>query len=163
MSGVDRKPLIASVLMAIAFIGIWVIGHYTDRVVFSEPASAFRFLTLTTLPWIIQVFLSALSRHQFHFSDHGFELSMIAFFGLLTMLAQEEIKNSNLPNLILAVEATLVLVLVTLYINTRRPTKGALLPPGWRLLSYVLGVVAVETYILVSLLPHIKKWALSFS
>ena len=163
MSEADLKPLWAAVFMSILFLGVWVFAHKMGYVEFDKPALAYRFLGLTTLLWIGQVFLSSMSGHHFQFSDHGFELCCIALVEILTLLAQGEIENSRVPDVGYALVVVLVLVLGTLYINTRRPAKGSLLPAHWRFVSYVLGTIAAEIYILVSLSPHIKTWTRLFS
>jgi hypothetical protein len=155
----DTKRLIIAIVMALLFVGIWLLASWLGYIEFRDTNKVSNFLVMTSALWIAEVFLTGLAGSKYTFSEHGLHLTMLSFVSLITLLATSNLTGHSIPDLGAAFAVTFLLMAFALYlaVKKRHPLNG--MPWRFRALSLVAGIVAAEVYILFWLSPEIVKWS----
>jgi len=150
------KPIGAFILMVVIFIGSWYLAHLTGLMVFKSVASVIRFLAITTSLMGFQLIISTMTGTPFEFVDHGLQLSIIAFISVITLYGNNALGNYTNEDIFLALVLTLVSMGSTMYINVKEKREKAPVSQGWRLINFCLGIISIQTYIIVSIEQEIQ-------
>ncbi|MDF3035039.1 MAG: hypothetical protein K0S28_313 [Paucimonas sp.] len=156
----DTKRLIAAMLMAVLFVGLWLLASSFHFVVYQDISKVRHFLIMTSFLWVGEVLIGGLTSNKYSFSEHGLQLSILAFVSLITLDATSNLtgyKNAELRSAMAFAFAMLALG-VFLAVKKRHPEYG--MPWQWRALSLLAGVLAAESYVFVCLSPEIRQWHL---
>lgn len=151
----NLKVTVAMILTALLFCGVWIAGHLCGYFTYHDPKAAYKFLGTSVSLWVAQFLITYFYRKEFLFRDHGFDLILLSFFGFVTMVSQQQISNSDLPDVSIGENVTLIFLLIMLFGNGRKHKNNPAPSVWWRLTSYIFGVIAAELYIAISLYPHV--------
>lgn len=178
MKKMDNKFLSAIGLLFFFFLimpcGLWRFEVLKLR----EPPQVFGILFVTVLVLCIKAFITYFAKQNYLFSDHGFQLCLLAVGGFLTIWALQSLYADsnilgnvvhfgsttvklNLGFLALSALACLLFSLVTAFITSRvqlstkdaaeNGTRDDAPRVAWyyRLLNYMMGIVSFYLYLLL--------------
>ena len=156
----DSKRFVAAISMAVLFVGIWMAAAHFGYIQFTDTRKVFYFLAFTSCLWIVEVFVAGIAGSNYSFSDHGLQLTTLSLTSLVALDTSANLDRYKNAELRLGLGIVLASIVILLFVNVRKRNQQGLLPWRFRLLSVLLGVTAVETYILVCLSQEIQAWHL---
>jgi len=146
------KATIAIVIMIVAFVGVWIAGHYGGVLTFKFPSKALFFLSLTAAVWVVEAILSYLFDGSFAFQDHGFDLTVLGSTQLIA-LALGGITGDPFPGqawwITLGTIPLASIQIAWKYSWLKRGLQHG--PVAFRAFCYAGGIFSVEAFIVVSL------------
>jgi peptidoglycan/LPS O-acetylase OafA/YrhL len=156
----DTKRLMAALLMTVLFAGVWLLAGSFRFIIYEDISKVRHFLIMTSFLWAGEVLMGGLPSNKYSFSDHGLQLSILAFVSLITLDATSGLTKYENAELHAALAFAFSMLALTsfLAVKKRHPEHG--MPWQWRALSLLAGVLAAESYVLVCLSPEIRQWHL---
>ena len=150
MHQINFKVFFAAAVTAFLFWGTWYLAHAQGVLVFKDWGAASFFLAINVVLWMAPIFLGAIDT-RFSFMDHGYTLSLTAFASLVALGSASGLKSFQIEKVFIAFILISTIICIHLYIRTSIQKRDSTLAWGYRLGSWVLGVIAAEIYLFVTI------------